>query len=703
MRICEGEEQPELISAQDTRNDIKALVTMCGQVRKPKGNKGTKKKIYYRDVICAFDIETSKIIHNDELHSIMYLWQFAITDKHHNRIIAYMGRTWKSYAVIVDAINDTCLSDYVVVYVHNLSYELQFLSGLYTFENEDVFCLKPHKILKAVTGAIEYRCSYIHSNMSLARWTSNLNSTYKKLSGDDFNYSIIRYPWTPLKRKEIMYGLYDVLGVIDCIKIELDRDGDNLYTIPLTSTGYVRRNVKRAMKEISHQLVQVQLYLSLEVYTLLNEAFRGGDVHANRYFTNRILENVNSMDICSSYPNEILNSLFPMTQFRKNPFIKTMDDVIEDISIRERACIARIAIWGYSQYDRYNGFPYLSFSKCRHVVNPVLDNGRILSADYLETTVTDIDLKIIIKEMGDDGFIVPLEYYSAKYGQLPEAIKNEVRSYYKNKTELKGIESQEYFYMKSKNLLNSIFGLMVENPCKQSILYDDGEYNESETPIDELLEKYNKRSFVAYQWGVWITANARMHLRKALWKVGRFAVYCDTDSVKYIGNADFTELNREALRLSKINGAYAVDKKGLTHYMGVFESDGSYDRFATLGAKKYAYEVDGELHITIAGVNKVKGAKELARNGGLERFLLERKTKPYIGVTEIDTNGFIFKDGGGNELIYNDEKSYGTCAIDDNTIEVTRNVVINESTYQLGLSADYKRVLESVQYFAEFV
>lgn len=676
---------------------------MCGQVRKPKGNRGTKTKVYYRDLICCFDIETSTIIHNDELHSIMYLWQFGITDKPHKSTVVYLGRTWETYKVLTDAINDTCINDYVVVYVHNLSYELQFLSGHYDFDNENVFCLKPHKILKAVNGAIEYRCSYLHSNMSLSRWTTNLKAFHRKMSGEDFNYSVTRYPWTPLTENEILYGVYDVLGVIDCISIEMERDKDNLYSIPLTSTGYVRRNVKNAMKRIAHNLVQVQLYLTSDVYTLLNDAFRGGDVHANRYFTNRILYNVGSADICSSYPNEILNSLFPMTQFRLNPYIKTMDDVIKDITIRERACLAVIAIYGYEQYDRYNGFPYLSYSKCRHVVNPVIDNGRILSADYLETTVTDIDLKIIIKEMGDNGIIVPLVYYSAKYGQLPEALKNEVRTYYKNKTELKGVEGQDYFYMKSKNLLNSIYGLMVQNPCKQNILYDDGEYNEDTAPIDELLEKYNKNSFVAYQWGVWVTANARLHLRKALWKAGRFAVYCDTDSVKYIGNVDFSELNKEMINASYINGAFATDTKCITHYMGVFENDGFYDKFATLGAKKYVYETNGELHITIAGVNKKKGAEELKKHGGIERFLLKRKTKPFIGVTEIDTEGFIFKEAGGNELIYNDEKTYGKYSVDGQTVEVSRNVVIKESTYQLGLSADYKRLVENAEYYLDFV
>lgn len=675
---------------------------MCGRVLRPRGNKGTKKRVYYRKTVCAFDIETSIIVHDDELHSIMYLWQFAITDTAHKRNIVYMGRTWETFNIIVSAINDSCIdNDYVVVYVHNLSYEMQFLSGVYDFTNENVFCVKPHKILKSVYGHIEFRCSMLHSNMSLEKWTQNLKVDHAKLSGEKFDYSITRYPWTPLTDYEISYGCNDVLGIIESIDTELTRDNDTLYSIPLTSTGYVRRNVKEAMKAIAHQLVQVQLELKMDVYILLKECFRGGDTHANRYFTNRILHNVHGYDRSSSYPDTILNNPFPMTQFRRNSFIKTMDDIIEDLEVRERACICRIAIYNYYQEDYYNGFPYLSYSKCRHVINPVLDNGRILSADYLETSVTDIDLRIIIKEMGADGFIVPIDYYSAKYYQLPEQLKEEVRKYYKGKTELKGIESEKYYYDKSKNLLNAIYGLMVQDACKQSILFDDCEYNDDNIPLEELLKRYNKKSFLAYQWGCYITAYARLALRKALWLVGRWAVYCDTDSVKFLGSADFTKLNEEYKQASISNRAYATDKKGITHYMGVYEYEGTYDRFATLGAKKYAYEIDGELHITIAGVNKAKGAVELAENGGLERFLLKRSVSPWTGLTEIDTEGFTFRKAGGNELIYNDNKSYGYEEIEGNKIEITRNVVIKDSTYKLGLSEDYRRLVESVDYWSE--
>lgn len=662
--------------------------------KRGRGNPGRKDGRRYLDMICAFDIETSKSIFHGEWHAFCYVWQFCFDN------IVYIGRCLQDYDIFTEILSDIVGEKSIVVYVHNLSYEFQFLSGIQNFANDNVFCIRPHKILKADRGCIEYRCSMLHSNMSLARWTSNFHVKHEKLSGEEYDYNKIRYPWTELSDKELAYQCYDVLGVCECIKTELERDGDNLYTIPLTSTGYVRRDVKRAMKPVSHNLMH-KLHMDLELYEMLKRAFRGGDTHANRYFVNRELHNVHSYDRASSYPDVMLNRKFPMSRFLPDPYVKTMDDVIQDIYVREKAALIDIAIYNYKQADRYNGFPYLSVSKCRKISKDCdEDNGRILSAKYLETTVTDVDLKIILKEIHPDSIIVPLKYLSCRYGKLPAEITNLVLKYYTSKTELKG-SADDYFYMKSKNLLNSIYGLMVQDPCKDSILFDDGLFNLEGTPTQELLEKYYKRCFTSYAWGVWVTAWARFELRRAIWKVGRFGVYCDTDSVKYIGEHDFSDLNQTYLD----NNAFAIDKKGGKHYLGVYEYEGTYKAFATLGAKKYVYRAqDDSLHITIAGVNKKKGAAELEAKGGISSFLLGIRSDPSTGETIINDKGFIFYDGGGNELIYNMERTYFTLNIDGHTLDITRNVVIKDSTYQLGVSRDYKLILEGIseEYLEDF-
>lgn len=60
--------------------------------------------------------------------------------------------------------------------------------------------------------------------------------------------------------------------------------------------------------------------------------------------------------------------------------------------------------------------------------------------------------------------------------------------------------------MKSKNKLNSIYGMTVTNILNTEIEYNDGEYTEKKMTHEEMqeaLDKYykNHRSFLNYSWG----------------------------------------------------------------------------------------------------------------------------------------------------------------------------------------------------------
>ena len=66
----------------------------------------------------------------------------------------------------------------------------------------------------------------------------------------------IRYPRTKLSRHELEYCINDVRGLVEAVKAQMARDGDNLYTIPMTSTGYPRREMKRAMRLYCRQALR---------------------------------------------------------------------------------------------------------------------------------------------------------------------------------------------------------------------------------------------------------------------------------------------------------------------------------------------------------------------------------------------------------------------------------------------------------------
>lgn len=644
----------------------------------PRGNPRGRQKTLYKDVICTFDIETTRVPDLDQ--SFMYIWQMCIGE---NVII---GRTWEEFKLLLSEfklhLHD---KERVVFFVHNLSYEFQFLAGIYLFNKDDVFLIDSRKVLKATMyDHFEFRCSYLHSNMSLAQYTKKMGVKHGKLSGKKFDYTKIRTPYTELSEYELRYCLDDVIGLREAIEKEMELDNDTLYTFPLTSTGYVRREVKKAMRGYSYEAIK-SLQPDLKLYELLHDAFRGGNTHANRFYAGMLLHNVKSTDRSSSYPDVMCNERFPMSPFKYVG--KCTGTQIMDLIAEDQALVMRVRITDVSLIDPYWGAPYLALNKCTYV-GAVKDNGRIISADIIETAITDVDLQIILSEYQ----FSKIEYwdvYTSKYGKLPRCFIDCIERYYRNKTELKGVEGQEVYYDKSKALLNSLYGLCVQRILREPIIFDGKEYvTDDEWDRQKAFDKATAHPFNSYAWGVWITALSRLRLEEGLRIVhespNAYFIYTDTDSIKYQGDLDLTKYNNIRIRDSKRSGAYATDPKGKTHYMGVFEYEGEYSDFITFGAKKYAYVKDGKTGVTISGVNKELGAKEIDKAGGLSAL----------------KEGFTFKEAGGTEAKYNDDPlsdGIDTITIDGCEIKITRNLCIKESTYTLGLTYDYKRLLEDSQ------
>ena len=140
------------------------------------------------------------------------------------------------------------------------------------------------------------------------------------------------------------------------------------------------------------------------------------------------------------------------------------------------------------------------------------------------------------------------------------------------------------------------------------------------------------------------------------------------------------------MQISYRNGGYATDKNGEVHFLGVYEREHDYDRFITWGAKRYAYEQNGELFVTTAGVVKRQGTvenmggKELAEKGGLEAY------KP----------GLVFEKAGGTESLYNDQVDMWI-KVDGHDLHITDNVCIRPSTYTLGVTGEYEFLLDHAE------
>lgn len=653
--------------------------------RAGRGSKHKSRARQYSAITSAFDTETTTVDYMGTPQGIVYVWQWAIN---HDVIV---GRTEEDFHECMRRIKAALPHDtWLVVWVHNLSFDIFYLRGWVKLDN--VFCTGPRRILRAdVDGWLELRCSMLHSGYSLDKWLKSLNVENKKIAGYDYRKK--RYPWTPLTDEELEYCTHDVLGIVDAINTELIRDCDTFATIPLTATGYIRRELKRAIKESVSYAHMREMQPDYGLYTMLREAFRGGNVHANRYYAGRIIKNVGHIDRSSSYPDVLVHHLYPVGKWAH---VTACDksDLARCLKSGYAFC-ARIVCKGVRlRHPLECGCPYIALAKLTYVGDQVeTDNGRVLEADECAMTVTDVDLSIILQQYEFDDWDVT-EYYKSKYGYLPQSVRDVLIEHYKIKTELKNVAGKEAEYDHSKSIINSAFGCFAQDVGKRMILYDENveglfKIDESKT-VQELIEAQAAKGFVPYSAGVWCTAFARAELQQLIDHVGIDFVYCDTDSVFYANpdTYDFEWYNAPRRRQATKSGGWAYDPDHVARYMGVADPEPRCEKFATLGAKKYC-EIDaegkhaGELTITIAGLSKEFGAKELARRGGMKRFC-QAKTRP-----------MKFTDSGKLATVYNDNADYHV-TIDGHDLHITPNVVLVPTEYTLKTTPEYSSLIDQV-------
>lgn len=644
-------------------------------------------KIQYYDLVSTFDIETTTIEDTDQPYSFMYQWQFCLES------VVFMGRTWSSFQELLSVIQreldlhiegDTegQTGRALVCYVHNLSYEFQFCRYYLPPLISPLFTDKYRPLIVPTTAGIVFRCSSRLFNKSLEKVTKGF--PHEKLAGD-LDYRIIRTPATELTPVELSYCYNDVKGLAEALRDRLEHDRYNIANIPLTSTGYVRKDCQRAMNKNPENRKQfLKTKLNADTYSLCRDAFRGGNTHANALITGRLLHNVASQDIASSYPAQALLRTFPMSPWKPiapDEVMKYFYDIIKT------HCLLLRVVFFNIKYNRSDNVSPLSVSKCILDRNSthIEDNGRVYSAQKLETCLTEIDLFTILHSYSI-GSIKILEAFSSTRGKLPEELRETIFKYYQLKTTLKHSEDPEdiYNYNRAKELLNSTYGMMVQRLDRTDFELRNNIYIPTYKPLQEQIDTfYNSRSsFLNYSHGVYITAWARYQLDKAIQIVGADFCYCDTDSVKYLHpekyEQAFKDLNARLQKLAENAGAVAYDVNNNPVYIGTYDYEGCYTDFMTLGAKKYLYSYDNgkTLHATISGVNKQIGQQYFTEHG-FDAF----------------QDGQVLSDSGKLTAYYNDEPPH-TIRIQNVEINTASSVALIDSSYTINIKGEYQAFID---------
>lgn len=707
------------------------------QIKCKKTDKVRHKKEDYSTNIYALDIETSTVFidangkqhqwqnpYNEEQrtmyknchkYAFMYLWQFAIKKIIEDKIYILYGRTWEEYGDLLNRIEE--VDKYIKkIWVHNLSYEYQFLLNI--DETLQPFARATRKVLNAKSSKwnVHYFCTLALTNLKLEKLPQFYGTPTQKLV-DNMNYDIIRTSDTELTQDVLDYAENDVIILCEIIQKECEKYG-NVTKIPMTSTSKIRKEIKQLFAGDMKHYKQVMWASpkTADGFKLLMDCYAGGYTHANCYTAGNIIENIKHVDFASSYPAVLVYEKYPQNEFKKLPF---KPKSYYDLDTENYAYIFKFKAKNVkSKYE--NNF--ISYSKAKNVklgntkanedFEVYIDNGRIITCDYMELTCTDVDFFTYLKAYEMD--IVECEiYYSFKY-YLPKKLVLYILDLYHKKATLK--DAPAFIYNNIKAGLNGIYGCSVTNNIASEVIFDINNYNEETgrkeiwkmgNPLtDEEIEEQLKyqyfeptkcRNFLPICVGVWCSAYARANLLNTVMQIedaGARVHYCDTDSIfadntktvqKIIDkvNADIVD------KIEKICYTKSIDieltrptHNGKTYQLGIFtDEDDTGGNLKSFGAKKYAVEHNGKIKTTISGV-----AKSACK---------------YINTLDDFEIGFLFdeKMSGKKTLFYNDEQTeIDVVDYQGHTTHITEKYAISMmgTTYKLGLGDDYETCLQMV-------
>ena len=629
---------------------------------------GQGERTTYNDVIIMADTETSKKkpdIYDPKAKKNKYktgpnhvvAWTISIRAFHHNIVTLY-GRKPSRMIETLARIHDHMAGLKTVIYFHNLSYDHVFLRKFaYKFLGPPI---KQLNVKSLYPIYIEYgnglviKDSLILAQRKLEKWADDLDVEHKKAVGL-WDYELIRNQDTQLNAEELEYIEHDTLAGVECIDKTLEALNKNICSVPMTATGIPREQTRKRGKRKAHDFF-TSIALTLQQYKKFTQIFHGGYTHGNRHFIDQLIDwaLIICRDFASSYPFIMTAEKFPMEKFTPldNCDKQFILDNKEDYAFAFKFIATNIKL----KSDK-EPMPALQYSKAVRVINPILDNGRILAANYVEIYLSEWDLAVIDEQYTMRKHIC-CEVESAEKGYLPRWFTDYVFEAFTNKTFLKG--GDPVLYSIAKALVNSLYGMTAMKSLRPDIIEDylTGEFITKQSEHEE--EDYQKyldkmTSILPYQWGVWVTSKAFYNVHQ-LAKCCRLPLYMDTDSCYGI-DWDLDKVNaynQECKDKLIANGYGPVIRDGKEYWLGVAESEGdkdTYTEFKYQGAKRYCgrCKKDGQLHITVAGVPK---AGAICLKDDIANFhpgfvfdgvTTGKKTHVYFNIEEIYT------DKNGNE------------------------------------------------------
>lgn len=624
-----------------------------------------KHKKYIRAGI-GFDIETTR----SEDKAFMYVWQVSYNDHQ------CYGRTWFGFRIFMEKLDQHLgiFNARAIIWVANLGHEFAFIGR--RFHWDKVFARESHQPIIACTGRIEFREALTISGQGGLKNLSKNYTTTQKAVGD-LDYSKLRNQWTPLSDEEIGYIINDVKILSEWGNWIFEEFTDHKIPIPLTRTGIPRGAIKKEAYATGHyndiRDAVHSMFPDRETYNLIMKfLFRGGYTHANAWWVCVVGVHVIGADFTSSYPAVMIRGCYyPKSEFI--PIILETDGKHITDKRMENHCVWFIA--EFRGIEKITMHTVESEHKLMKYKNGRFDNGRLISADIITVSLTEIDYQIYCM-FYDWTSIRIIEAHSAVRGQLPEYVLKPLKEAYKTKARIKkeckkrGILPDTIpEYRNAKATINSYYGVMVQRLNFTEWEYDEitGQWNPKES--NKTYKQMIRNVILSPYWGIYVTAHARYNILSVIAEmdaadetISDNVLYSDTDSLYFEDtprNRKIIEAYNEKCRLINADLSPEFADLGLFEWIDT-DADGQpvQYRFKTLGAKRYikyyqkwnpdTKEYYPETEVTVSGMSKGTYEKAILRtfatDNSVPYYRDARKKSGLLGYLDIDEFFDTFSD-----------------------------------------------------------
>ena len=685
--------------------------------------------VFYCSEVIGLDIETAW--NHDIVDPITWMVSARVVFDGESLLFRKPTELMAWYNSLVEKYNLNFLKRITTI-IHNASYDLSYLLPYIKayLPNERPYGLfdSPNKIIMYRQGCFEFRCTFRLTNETLAKWSNEMAVEHPKKVGM-YNYNKILFQDSKLSKKEIEYGEWDVFSMKEAFEKQLKLFHDDVTTVPLTSTGYIRRILRKASRKDKYYRGKyfTDTQLNLEQYNMCLNSFSGGYVHCNRFVKAQLLDQKYFekfgcthgalRDFRSQYPKHLMQGLLPIGKpiiyyDIKNPIQRAININIDKILdlYPEFSSITKMRVYALELKDEdKTTMPIFQTAKMYNKTDDIYyheDNGRLLKMykGHFETYVDNHTLKIIKEQY--NGKIVIEKVLIFKNGYLPECLQAPIDSLFLEKTEYKDkyFEKQEKFGEFAnktiaakqdldaiKKLLNGCFGCFAMKPIRVNYAVNTtGKMSDDmkQATLEEYYAKYN--NFLAYQLGIFVPALARAELFEYIDLIGQEKIlYTDTDSLYYITNDEIEKKIEVLNKVKEEHSKYVIDSKGNKVLYEAFEKQAEFKAFKGLHSKCYGYvSTDGVLKITISGVpertiigmkkeDPIYMTREEELAGCTKTEILRNRKKERDPVKALDNLDykFKFKINTGVRVMYI-QHDIGIEEVDGHKVETAGGAVI---------------------------